>query len=215
VPWTVPYVAQFASPELAGDIVSGRLAAAEDPRWAEFGYPTRAAYGFWAPRLCGIACLAMAIPIAMPGRQGSLAALAGECVAEGGYLVWSPEGEWLDHGWVYAPMLTVARRYGLAGEISTTLEVEDLCRATLRPAMVIASVNPHHVRGERLDEQLAPGGHLVVVLGFEARHGECVEVLCHNPSGTRPETRAAARVDSATFRRAFAGRGILLWPTRP
>lgn len=213
LPRAVPYIPQFASPELAADILAGRLDPAADPRWAESGYPSGEAYAFWAPRLCGIACLAMAIRAVRPGSAGSLAALASECAREGGYVLWDQAGRWVDYGWVYESMLRVARRYGLEGAVSTTLTLEDLCAAVLRGALVIASVNPNQVRGERLDEALDPGGHLVVVVGFDAAGGRCRALFCHNPSGTTLTTREAARVEAGVFRRAFAGRGLLLWPS--
>lgn len=206
----VPYVPQFASPELTADILGARLDPVADPRWAESGYPTAEAYAFWAPRLCGIACLSMAIRAALPGFGGSLAALATECAREGGYVLWDEAGRWVDYGWVYEPMLRVARRYGLDGAVFTTLTLEEVCAAVLRDEVVIASVNPNQVRGERLDESLGPGGHLVVVVGFEAAAGRCEALLCHNPSGTTPATREAGRVEVSVFRRAFAGRGLLL-----
>lgn len=127
-------------------------------------------------------------------------------------MLWNEAGEWLDYGWIYEPMLRVASRYGLAGEISTSLALEDVCAAVMRPALVIASVNPHHVRGERLDEPLQPGGHLVVVVGFETSAGACEAVICHNPSGTSAELCEAAPIPVEVFRRAFAGRGVVLWP---
>ncbi|MBI2469119.1 MAG: C39 family peptidase [Candidatus Rokubacteria bacterium] len=212
LPRAVPYVPQFASPDLTADILAGRLDPAADPRWAESGYPSVAAYAFWAPRLCGIACLMMAIRAVRPAFAGSLAALATECAGEGGYVLWDAAGRWVDYGWVYEPMLRVARRYGLEGAVSTALGFEDVCAAVLRDVLVIASVNPSHVRGQRLVEPFDPGGHLVVVVGFDAAGGRCEAVLCHNPSGTTAATREAGRVEAAVFRRAFAGRGLLLWP---
>lgn len=209
--WSIPYQSQFATAELAGPILEGRLAPAEDPRWREFGFATPEEYGFWAPRLCGIACLAMLLRGRDPGFARTLADLTRECQALGGYILQDKAGQWVDYGWVYAPMLEVARRYGLEGAISTALAVEDLCRAVLADRAVIASVNPYHVRLERLDETLPPGGHLVVVIGFEAVGGAPTGILCHNPSGTREATRAAAWIPTDVFGRAFAGRGILLW----
>lgn len=79
VPWRVPVIAQFASPELTAAILAGRLEPSADPRWADFGFSSRGAYGFWAPRLCGIACLAMVIRAAQPTFDQPLAALVAEC----------------------------------------------------------------------------------------------------------------------------------------
>jgi len=210
--WSIPFQSQFATPELAAPILEGRLAPAEDPRWREFGFATPEEYGFWAPRLCGVACLAMLLRGRDPAFPRTLAELTQECQALGGYVLEDEAGRWVDYGWVYAPMLDVARRYGLEGAISTALTLDDLCRAVLADRAVIASVNPHHARLERLDEALAPGGHLVVVIGFEAGGGVPARLLCHNPSGTAEATRAGAWIPADVFGRAFACRGIIFWP---
>lgn len=55
---TVPFHAQFASPELVDAIVRGRLRASADPRWRESGADSAQEYELWAGAGCGMACLA-------------------------------------------------------------------------------------------------------------------------------------------------------------
>ena len=44
----IPYRSQYASAELAGEIVAGRLALIDDPRWREAGAIDREEYVRWA-----------------------------------------------------------------------------------------------------------------------------------------------------------------------
>jgi hypothetical protein len=57
----VPYYSQWESPELVGEIVTGRISATEDPLWHRSGAADPAEYAWWAGRLCGVACLRMAL----------------------------------------------------------------------------------------------------------------------------------------------------------
>src|SRR3954464_11908773 len=80
----IPYFAQFASPELIGDIVAGERQAADDPRWRESGAETPEEYAFRARTGCGMACLQMVLAAhdrPVPG----LAELWRRCAAHGGY----------------------------------------------------------------------------------------------------------------------------------
>jgi len=55
----VPYFSQWESAELAERFVDGSLDLADDPRWAVSGARTPAEYGYWASKVCGLACLKM------------------------------------------------------------------------------------------------------------------------------------------------------------
>jgi hypothetical protein len=55
----VPYYPQWESAELAERFVEGSLDLADDPRWAASGARTPAEYGYWARKVCGLACLKM------------------------------------------------------------------------------------------------------------------------------------------------------------
>ena len=71
----VPYYSQWESPDLVPQFLDGSMASAADPRWAASGARTPAEYGFWAPRVCGLACLRMilssrAAPVLILTPQG-------------------------------------------------------------------------------------------------------------------------------------------------
>ena len=57
VPWITPY----ATPSLIAAIAYQGHPAAEDPGWRESGAPDSEAYGRWCTRLCGMACLRIAL----------------------------------------------------------------------------------------------------------------------------------------------------------
>lgn len=57
----VPYYAQWESPDLVPDIIAGTLSAADDPLWQKSGAASPEEYAFWSWRLCGMACLRMAL----------------------------------------------------------------------------------------------------------------------------------------------------------
>src|SRR5438874_1398008 len=61
VPVDVPYVAQFASPDLINAYIHDGLHGRDDPNWASFGASDADTYTFWAHRACAIACVKMAI----------------------------------------------------------------------------------------------------------------------------------------------------------
>src|SRR4051794_548077 len=60
VPVDVPYVAQFASPDLIYRYIHDGLHGKDDPNWQAFGAPDVDDYTFWAHRACAIACVKMA-----------------------------------------------------------------------------------------------------------------------------------------------------------
>lgn len=101
----VPYHAQWESAELVRAIIDGQVDAAEDPRWGQSGAGTPEEYAWWSWRLCGVACLRMALDhwwgLAPPALT-----LAGECVAAGAYV---RDGESL-RGLIHTPFAAYVRQ---------------------------------------------------------------------------------------------------------
>ncbi len=77
----VPYCAQFASPERIYDYIDHRYDGAQDPNWRIFGADDPADYAFWAPRVCALACLKMAVEAFSPTLKLSLWELVQEGLA--------------------------------------------------------------------------------------------------------------------------------------
>lgn len=195
----VPYRAQWESPGLVADILTGALSAADDPLWARSGADSPEEYEFWSWRACGMACLKMAL--AYWGQdEPPLVSLAEEASAYGAYV----RHETGVRGLIYAPFVSyVEQRFGLSAESRPELPLEVLDAETAGGALVLASVHYDIRRPETTPPQR--GGHLVLVIG-------CMpdEVVFHNPSGDRVENQAFASVSREAFARFYAGRGVVL-----
>ncbi|MCK7625226.1 C39 family peptidase [Streptomyces sp. RS10V-4] len=197
----VPYHAQWASPDLVPAILDGSLPAAEDPRWPEYGADDPEEYAWWSWRLCGVACLRMALGH-WRGAAPTAMELAAECLAAGAY-VRHADGL---HGLVYAPFASyVERRWGLAARSRPDLPRTELPALLHEGQLVLLSVHPS-IR----DADPAPphrGGHLVLAVGVTPGH-----VVVHNPSGLPGHSQEFAPVPWAKLDRVYAGRGVVLGP---
>ncbi|AUG75919.1 hypothetical protein CFP65_1001 [Kitasatospora sp. MMS16-BH015] len=198
----VPYYAQWESPELVPDILAGTLQAADDPRWEQSGAPSPEEYAYWSWRICGMACLRMALDhwwgVAPPAVT-----LAEEARAAGAY-VRHPDGR-LD-GLVYAPFAEYAReRWGLAAEVRSPLPAEELPALVAAGRLVMISVHP----SIRTLDPHPPrqGGHLVLAVGATPQ-----ELVIHNPSGFPDDSQRFVPVPWDELPRFYAGRGIVLGP---
>ncbi|SMB33107.1 conserved hypothetical protein [Serratia proteamaculans] len=196
---SVPYVCQWATPELAADLIAGRVTLADDVNWARSGARDRAEYIEWANHVCGMACLRMVLSH-RDGEAPSLLELARRSLPYGAYV---REGERIK-GLIYAPFVDYVReQFALESEVRVGIEPEALPLVLSQRRYFIASVHP----GIRLPEQTPPqrGGHLVLVTAAEADR-----VTFHNPSGDSPATRQQVTLPLSSFGRFFAGRGIAI-----
>lgn len=189
----VPWVTQYASASLIGDIVHGERARDDDPRWAESGAPDRETYAAWCSRWCGMACLRMVL-LARDGAAPSLYELAMGCEDYGAY---GPDGL------IYRPFTEYARdEHRLRADVITDLTTGRLTAELDAGRLVIASVHP----GIRRPDTGPPrtGGHLVLVTGHGRGHVEF-----NNPSGHTPDT-GVATLPVDVFDRFAARRGVAL-----
>jgi len=196
---SVPYVCQWATPELAADLIAGRVTLADDVNWARSGARDRAEYIEWANHVCGMACLRMVLSH-RDGEAPSLLELTRRSLPYGAYV---REGERIK-GLIYAPFVDYVReQFALESEVRVGIEPEDLPLVLSQRRYFIASVHP----GIRQPSQTPPqrGGHLVLVTAAEADR-----VTFHNPSGDSPATRQQVTLPLSSFGRFFAGRGIAI-----
>lgn len=196
---TPPYRAQWESPGLVANFLSGRDAAT-DPLWRESGAESAAEYALWCEHLCGSACLQMALG-ALGRDIPPIHAIRRGVEAEGGYVV-QPDGA--IRGLIYAGAVAWLAGQGIAARIVLDLPAEGIAPLIQDGRLFIASAHPWLRWPER--EPPARGGHLVLVFGI-APDGA---LRFHNPSGDTAATRADARLSPAAFGRFFAGRGILI-----
>ncbi|KUL51391.1 hypothetical protein ADL22_06225 [Streptomyces sp. NRRL F-4489] len=197
----VPYHSQWASPGLVPAILDGSRPAAEDPRWAEYGANDPEEYAWWSWRLCGVACLRMALGF-WRGAAPTAMELAAECLAAGAY-VRHAEGL---HGLIHAPFAAyVERRWGLPARSRPDLPPARLPALLRAGQLVLLSVHPS-IR----DADPAPphrGGHLVLAVGVTPD-----AIVVHNPSGLPGRSQEFAHVPWETLDRVYARRGIVLGP---
>ncbi|BEN20585.1 TPA: hypothetical protein ACGD5G_000642 [Serratia marcescens] len=182
----VPYECQWASPELAADLIAGRATLAQDENWARSGARDRAEYVEWANHVCGMACLKME--------------LARRSLPYGAYV---REGERIK-GLIYAPFVEFVReQFALQAEVKVGLEAADVPALLQECRYFIASVHPSIRRPESIPPQR--GGHLVLITAADAQ-----SVTFHNPSGDSPATRERVHLPLSRFTPFFAGRGIAI-----
>lgn len=198
----VPYYSQWETPELVPDILAGTMLAADDPLWERSGAASPDDYEYWSWRLCGVACLRMALDhwwgVAPPAVR-----LAEECLDAGAY-VRHPDGR-LD-GLVHAPFAAyVRRRWGLPAEARSPLPAEELAGHLEQGRLVMLSVHPSIRTLDPIPPRL--GGHLVLAVGATED-----ALVIHNPSGFPDGSQRFAQVPWDDLPRFYAGRGIVLGP---
>ena len=196
----IRYVSQFASPELACEIVAGRMRLRDDPRWRESGATSADEYAMWAGAGCGMACLQMLLG-ALGRPAPGLVELGRSCERYRGYSRRDDGG--LD-GLFYAGFVAFGKaEFALDARVAAPLALDELVQAAAGDEVVLASVN----KAIRTPAQppTARGGHLVLVIDADLARGR----LCfHNPSGHHPSTQRSVWLDAEHFEPFYASRGI-------
>ncbi|MFG2194856.1 C39 family peptidase [Streptomyces sp. NPDC048639] len=197
----VPYYAQWESPGLVPAIIAGTTHASDDPLWPKSGAADAAEYAFWSWRICGMACLRMALDHWGHDVPPAVS-LAEEFTDAGAYVRHADRVD----GLIHAPFAAhVRQRWGLFAASRPELPARDLPAHLRAGRLVVLSVHPS-VR------DLAPdppgrGGHLVLAVGVTPE-----AVVIHNPSGFPGRSQAFAQVPWADLDRFYAARGIVLGP---
>ncbi len=198
----VPYFGQWESPELIDKILTGKIRAADDPKWRQSGAETADEYEQWSWNCCGMACLKM-ILADVRGQTIPLVQLANQCLKYGGYqlpLENSP-------GLFYRPFLQfIEAEYGLAGQSINTLTLGEIVEALANNCLVIASVDPA-IRNQQSSPQ-RQGGHLILIIGYSRKHRV---LYFHNPSGNTPESQQMVKISFNRFEHFFSNRGLTIW----
>ncbi|MFC0227145.1 C39 family peptidase [Serratia aquatilis] len=196
---TVPYFCQWATPELAVDLIKGRAALADDANWAESGAADQAEYCEWANHVCGMACLKMVLAH-RDGTAPPLLELARRSLPYGAYV---REGKQIK-GLIYAPFVEfVGEQFSLTASVQIDVSVDELPQLLTQYRYFMASVHPS-IRQPQTPPPTR-GGHLVLLIAADKD-----TVTFHNPSGDSRETRQHVTIKLNEFGRFFAGRGIAI-----
>jgi hypothetical protein len=196
---SVPWITQYATPSLIAAIAYQGHPPGDDPNWPESGAPDRQAYARWCTRLCGMACLKMAMT-ARDGHAPTLFTLLEGCLRYGGYV---EEPDSTVTGLLYRPFCTFTQdRYHLRADVITALSPDRLISELNQGRLVMASVHKEIRRPDYAP--LATGGHLVLVTG----HADG-QVTFRNPSG-HTQQAGIATLPMSVFDRFAAHRGIAL-----
>ena len=197
----IPYFSQWESPELVGDILSGKRRAQDDPKWKNSGASSQDEYAEWSWAGCGMACTKM-ILAASGAEAPPLVALAKQSLKYGVYqlpLESSP-------GMFYKPYVEFMKKeYGLRARITKRLSSAKIMRALAHGNLVIASVSPE-IRNPA-GTPTKRGGHLVLIVGYDKPKQE---FYIHNPSGNTEKSQTFAVVSFADFDKFAAGRGVIV-----
>ncbi|MEU6851372.1 C39 family peptidase [Actinacidiphila alni] len=202
----VPYYSQWESADLVPRFITG-TSATTDPLWQKSGADTADEYAFWAPRVCGMACLRMTLDW-LGHDVPPMVPLVREALTAGAYVQVG------DHvkGLIYAPFTTwAARRFGLHARSRPDLPADDIDAEVRAGRVVLLSVH------KTIRDLAAPGaspegppqrgGHLVLAVGTGPDG-----VVLHNPSGLPGRSQQFHRVTWADLDRYYAGRGVVLGP---
>ncbi|MFE7122520.1 C39 family peptidase [Streptomyces sp. NPDC057654] len=197
----VPYYAQWESRDLVPAIIAGDLRAADDPLWQKSGAATAEEYAFWSWRMCGMACLRMALDHWRGGAPPSVT-LAEECREAGAYVRHADRVD----GLIYAPFAAYARRrWDLFAESRPELSAAAVRDELAAGRLVMLSVHPSiRTPGARPETR---GGHLVLAVGADDER-----LLIHNPSGFPDGTQEFTPVPWDELEHVYAGRGVVLGP---
>lgn len=208
----VPYVPQFASPDLIDAYIHQGLHGRDDPNWQAFGVRDADTYTFWAHRACAIACLKMAVDaFGTVTPQRTMWELVEEGITLGGYRTHDEVGGFVDEGWFYPALVTLGERYGLQVSGMGYASLLDVCVAIRDGWLVAPAVTPEigeHARLRQYD------GHFVLTYAFRWQKGRPVTFTLHNPSGRAADLQAGATLPAERFGAAFAHRYMAFRPLK-
>ncbi|MEU1353914.1 C39 family peptidase [Streptomyces cinnamoneus] len=199
----VPYYSQWESAALVPEFITGARAASEDPLWQKSGAGTAEEYAYWAPRICGMACLRMALDFFGHPVPPSIP-LVEEFLEAGAYV---RQGDQVK-GLIYAPFAAyVTERWDLLAQSTPELPADQVVSHIQDGHLVILSV----YKSIRTLDPAPPsrGGHLVLAVGTSPDH-----LFIHNPSGLPGQSQRFAAVPWGDLDRFYAGRGIVLGARR-
>ncbi len=174
--------------------------------FAAEGYSTLEEGLSWTTRTCGIASVRMVIDGVRAARGLGPCPCQAEMLRQGLELGGYKEGV----GWIHRSLAELAALWGVEGEALREQPPEALTAELAAGRPCIVSVTPCFAGGE-LREDGTPwrrGGHLVVLLGFDAEGGAPRRFWTHHPSCFPESEWPDCAVSAERFTASFSGNFI-------
>ncbi|MBI2023048.1 C39 family peptidase [Candidatus Giovannonibacteria bacterium] len=206
----IPYVCQFASPQMVEKFVENDDNLRDDPNWRGSGAESLYDYVFWVPKLCGMACFSMILKAT--GIQPPPIVELGKRAFKAGCYRENPENPKRLIGLLHYQFLKFAESFGFSGKLLWFIGIHTIASEILKNNFVIASVsNQIRYRGVN---HVDKNGHLVVVLGFKIDFGRISGFYINDPAGFYNDTQENYFVRAEDFINCFSGRIIVLKSTK-
>lgn len=164
----------------------------------------------WSNRICGLACLKMAITYQCDSKAQPLK----ELLEVGLRLSAYKRGI----GWVHEGLIKIASEYGLQGGCeSLGTEVVRILKYLKEQKLVIASVSPAFEGGMTYrtatgdTTEIPRGGHLVVVTHALFDKDNLVGFRVHHPSSEKAYEWPNKNIGIETFSRSFSSAGNIIF----
>ncbi len=162
----------------------------------------------WQVRGCGIASLKMVIDGFRRHCGEPPSEAYGELVYRG-----AASGAHCDKGWIHQGLVELAAGYRVRGKSIRRSGARDVLAELEQNRPCIVSVTAGFNGGKRKPDGalLAPGGHLIVALGYVMADGELQGFIVHHPSSYAAYNweRHFVRLDD--FERSFSGAFLSFW----
>ncbi|PIY80928.1 MAG: hypothetical protein COY80_00235 [Candidatus Pacebacteria bacterium CG_4_10_14_0_8_um_filter_42_14] len=160
---SIPYFAQWESPDLVSEFITKSRKSQSDPRWKESGAESKNEYAFWSPNICGMACLKM-ILAEVTGIAYPLIVLAKQAAEYGAYIPSRTDVL----GLYYAPFCDfINKEFCLSAWYSSNLSISQIEREVEKGSYVIASVHSS-IRTPKSSPP-SKGGHLVLIISVDRK----------------------------------------------
>lgn len=207
----IPYYSQWESPQLVNRFLQQEILPRHDRLWKNSGALNPLEYEFWSYHICGIACLKMIVS-KIRGIEFKTVSTAKETVSFGCY---KPQpitltSSYRTHpshidGVFYKPFCKyIQKKWNLHAQVHQHLSYDRVKYLLASNKFLIISVDPR-IREGKMKSTPKPGGHLVVVTGFDTQSNQ---IIIHNPSGLYPNSQQNHAVSLKIFNQLFAQRGI-------
>lgn len=175
-----------------------------ETNYVEEGFPSLDKASRWSTRICGLACMKMAIAYFREQEPPTLYHLLEKGLELGAY----KSGV----GWIHTGLVAIAHYYGLnTGRYGIGDTLDPIVSELSRNHLVIASVSPAFEGGMTYYDEVGTasivekGGHLVLVT-HATLSGETVSgVQIHHPSSLENYEWESRKISSDTFLRSFSG----------